>query len=58
MRVDNGPGKISYTIHCTHATIQHFQNALAYSVTVVSYTHKMFMKSTPGSDGLCLGSRS
>jgi hypothetical protein len=40
--------KISCTIiHCMHALVQCFQNALTYFATAVSYGQKMFMKSTP-----------
>jgi hypothetical protein len=45
------PGKIICTvIHCIHAPMQCFQNALAYFATGVSYACKMFIKLTPGAN--------
>jgi hypothetical protein len=46
---NHGHNKISCTIiHCILALKQCFQIALAYFATAISYTHKIFMKSTPG----------
>jgi len=35
-------------IHCAHAPMQYFQNALAYFSTVVNYMTKLLMKLTSG----------
>ncbi len=40
------------TIHCMHAPIQWFQNALAYFAKAVSYACKMFMKLAPGASSI------
>jgi hypothetical protein len=53
-RVTNSLGKISFTIHCIHATVQGFQKVPAYFAMAVSYALKMFMESTPGMMGLWL----
>jgi hypothetical protein len=36
-----------YVTYCMYATIQFFQNALAYFAMAVSYVSKMFTKFTP-----------
>jgi hypothetical protein len=36
-----------------NASMQYFQNALAYFATAVSYIHKMFLKLSPGRSGRC-----
>jgi hypothetical protein len=41
------PNKVSCTVHCMHAAMQCFLNALAYFATAVSYDHKTHMKWTP-----------
>ncbi len=43
MIINYRPSNISFTIH---APVQCFQNVLAYLVTDVSYSRKMFMKLT------------
>jgi hypothetical protein len=43
MLVDYSPSKISNTVLCMHASMQHFQQSVAYFAMIVGYVCKMFI---------------